>query len=66
MLIRPVPLDPELERLLEMARGLPPMTRAQREEQRKSWVIGEMMLDDPALTREEAELRYDRAREKFL
>lgn len=30
----------ELDRLLALVRELPPMTKAQREAQRRSWVIG--------------------------
>ena len=51
--------DPELLRLLEEARKLPPMTKEQIAVQRKSWVIGEMMLEHPNMTREEAERVYD-------
>jgi hypothetical protein len=36
----------------------PEQQRWMRAEQRKSWVIGEMMLDHPGLTREEAERVY--------
>ena len=48
-----------LNRLIEAARKLPPMTKEQRAAQRKSWVIGEMMLARPEMTREEAERIYD-------
>lgn len=58
----PTPVRPELERLLEEARKRPPMTAAEREAQRKSWVIGELMLDDPTMTREHAERLYMDAR----
>lgn len=34
---------------------------AHREAQRKSYVVGELMLENPDLTREEAEKRYHRA-----
>jgi membrane carboxypeptidase/penicillin-binding protein len=61
MLTKPMSADPYLEALLEKARSAPPMTAEQRAAQRKSWVIGELMLDDETLTREEAEARYERA-----
>lgn len=35
--------------------------RALREAQRRSWVIGEMMLDHPDMTRDEAERLYREA-----
>ena len=55
---KPVATDPELQRLLDMARQLPPMTHEQIEAQRKSWVIGEMMLEHEDMSREEAEAIY--------
>lgn len=51
--------DPELLRLLDEAQKLPPMTAAEREAQRRSWVIGEMLLDHPNMPREEVERIYD-------
>jgi len=51
--------NPELAALLERARNLPPMTEEQIAIQRKSWVIGEMMLEHPEMSREEAERIYD-------
>lgn len=55
---------PELVELLALAvAAYKAMTPEQRREmnaaQRKSWVIGEMMLDHPEMTREEAERIYE-------
>lgn len=58
MLIPSKPL-PELDALLEKVKTLPPMTKVQIEAQRKSWVIGEMMLSHPEMSRERAEAIYD-------
>lgn len=49
--------DPELLRLLENLKGYV-MTPEEERAQRMSWVIGEMMLQDENLTREEAIERY--------
>lgn len=49
----PGKVDAELEALLEKARGIT-MTPAQLAAQRRSWVIGELMLSNDKLTREEA------------
>lgn len=54
------PVTAELAELLERAKDLPPPTRQQIEAQRKSWVIGEMLLEHPEMTREEVEAIYDR------
>ena len=54
----PLSLDPGLAQLLERARSHV-MTREEREAQRKSWVIGELMLERPKMTREEAERLYE-------
>lgn len=51
--------DPELLRLLEEAKKLPPMTAEEREAQRRSWVIGELMLEHNDMTREEALRLYN-------
>lgn len=56
----PSKADAELEALLEKARGIV-MTPAQLAAQRRSWVIGELMLSDDKLTREEAIQRVDQA-----
>lgn len=40
--------------------ALPPEARAKmRRDQRKSWFVGEMMMEHPTMTREEAERKYD-------
>lgn len=49
---------PELDALLERTKGYV-MTPAEREAQRESWVVGEMMLAHPEMTREEAKHIYD-------
>lgn len=36
--------------------------RKHREAQRRSWVVGNMLLDNPAMTREQAEGIYERVR----
>lgn len=51
---------PELDRLLALARLLPPMTKEQIDEQRRSWVIGNMMLIHPEMTREDVIAIMDR------
>lgn len=42
----------ELERLLDEARKLPPMTSEEREEQRRSWAYGNCAIENPNVTRE--------------
>lgn len=60
-----IPTDhPGLTRLLKLVRSLPPMTPAQEEAQRRSWVVGEMMLSHPDMSRERAERIYDEVRNK--
>ena len=54
-------LSPELADMLDQARGHQ-MTEAEIEAQRRSWCVGELMLDDETLTREQAEALYDQAR----
>ena len=56
-------MTPELTRLIEEARKkVDAMTPAEKREmyemQRKSWFIGEWMLEHPECSREEAERRY--------
>lgn len=56
---------PELMELIKWAQEKfdalsPEEQRAHREAQRKSWAIGEMMLEHPDLTREQAEELYKR------
>lgn len=54
---------PELDALLKKVADLPPMTAEQKEAQRRSWVIGNLMLDNPDMSREDAEWIYDSAGE---
>ena len=52
MRLPPSTAHPTLDALLEATRNHV-MTPAERREQRRSWVIGQMMLSHPAMTREE-------------
>jgi hypothetical protein len=54
--------DMSLEALLELSKSHT-MSAEESEEQRRSWVIGELMLEHPDMTREEANQRYDQAKE---
>lgn len=54
----PAPKRPELDALLEKAKTIP-FTKEMRAAQQESWVIGEMMLEHPEMTREEAKRIYD-------
>lgn len=56
--LQPAPPRTELEALLEAARKHK-MTPEEIDAQRRSWVIGELMLDDESLTRDEANNLYD-------
>ena len=61
---KPLPPRPDLDRLLaasaERCRMMPPdELRAMLDAQRKSWVIGEMMIERPEMTREKAEEIYN-------
>ena len=58
MRMKPCKPHPDLDALLEQSKGHI-MTREEIAAQRKSWVIGEMMLSNLAMTREEAERIYD-------
>ena len=49
--------NPALLRLLEECKGTI-LSKEDRAAQRKSWVVGEMMLAHPNLTRKEAEAIY--------
>ena len=56
---------PDLDQLVKDATArfsaLPPgERRAIRRAQSKSWVVGEMLLEHPEMTREQAEQLYDR------
>ncbi|RTL52884.1 MAG: hypothetical protein EKK40_06965 [Bradyrhizobiaceae bacterium] len=62
---KPLPQNPELDSLIERSvaacRAMSPeQKRAMHEAQRRSWVIGNMMLDHPEMTREYVENLYDR------
>lgn len=59
VMMKPLPPNPELERLIEWAREQPPMTPEQVAAQKRSWVIGEMMIEHPTMTREYAEFIYE-------
>jgi hypothetical protein len=50
---------PDLERLLEQARNLPPMTPEQVRQQRISFVYGQLMDCAPNVTREQVERAHD-------
>lgn len=55
--MKPIPPNPELVALLEKAKTHV-MSKAEYAAQRKSWVIGNFMLDHPDVTREYAESIY--------
>lgn len=62
---KPAPERPDLERLLiESQQRFDAMTPEQkkdmRDAQRKSWVIGNFMLDHPEATRDQAEEVYQK------
>ena len=64
---RPCPARPDLHALVQKAMAAfealtPEQQRAHRAEQRRSWVIGNMLLDHPDMTRERAEQIVDRVR----
>ena len=59
LLSKPIPTDQELEELLAKAK-LHKMTPAEIHAQRRSWVIGNIMLSNPEMTREEANAIYDK------
>lgn len=54
----PAPERPELDALVERARNHK-MTAAERAAQRRSWVIGEMLMEHPEMSRGEASAIYD-------
>lgn len=58
MITKPPLPHPELDALLEKARKHV-ITREEIAAQRKSWFIGEMMLENLDMTREQAERIYD-------
>ena len=57
MLSKPIAARPELLSALEKAKNHV-MTKEEKDAQRKSWVIGEFMLEHPDATREYAESVY--------
>lgn len=59
MISKPCPARPELDRLIEEARKLPPMTPAQLREQRISFTYGNCAIENPNITREMVERIHD-------
>lgn len=64
---KPCPARPDLHAMVQRAvaafEALTPEQQAEhRAEQRRSWVIGELMLSNPDMTRERAEAMVDRVR----
>jgi hypothetical protein len=63
--MKPSPPNPGLDRLLvEAQKAYDKMTPAQKREmhdaQRKSWVVGNMLLDHPHMSRDEVEEIYEK------
>lgn len=58
MLSKRAPYRPELDALLERARHYK-MLPEEKAAQRRSWVVGEMMLEHPEMTRDEANDIYN-------
>lgn len=64
--MKPLPERPDLAELVRKSKEwfdslTPEQQKEHRRAQRKSWVVGEMMLEHPEMTREEAERIYERA-----
>lgn len=64
-MMRPLPVNRDIEQLLINAQRkfdalTPEQKKEMREAQRKSWVIGNFMLDHPEATCEEAEEIYQK------
>lgn len=62
--MKPLPENPELIELLRKSKewwdsATVEQKAAMKRAQRKSWVIGEMMLEHPEMTRERAEELYE-------
>jgi hypothetical protein len=56
-------LEDKLEKAMEMVKSMnPEQYERMKEAQRRSWFVGEWMLEHPTCTREEAEERYKRAK----
>lgn len=62
MRIAPSKPNPELDALLKRAKSHV-MTKAERDAQRESWVVGEMMLEHPEMTRDQAAAIYRKLEE---
>lgn len=63
--MKPLPERPELVAALKRAKDAvdsmtPEEKRLLRAAQRKSWVVGEMMIEHPQITQDEASAIYDR------
>ena len=56
-------MTPELAALIEKSKNHV-MTKEEKDAQRKSWVVGEMMLEHPEMTREYAEALYKKVIEE--
>ena len=63
MRIPPMPSHPELDALLAKVKDNVITQRDRRSASR--WVIGELMLEHPEMTREEAEAIYSRASAQY-
>lgn len=61
--LQDIKTNPELLRLIEKCKGTV-MSKEDLAAQRKSWVVGEMMLEHPSMTKEEAEAIYNRVVEE--
>ena len=57
-ILNPAPSRPELDALLKKTANHK-MTKEEIAVQRKSWVIGEMMIENPEMTREYVEKIYE-------
>lgn len=52
LMSKPLPPNPEIERLLEWARNAPPMTPAELRAQRISFAYGNCAIENPRITKE--------------
>lgn len=57
-------IEPDLSTLIALAKTHE-MSLEEREEQRKSWVVGQLLLSNPEMRRKRAEALYDEAKKKF-
>lgn len=62
MKIPPTKITADIADLLERAKSLPRPTPEQIEAQRRSWVIGEMLLEHPEMTYEQVAAIYEKVR----